>query len=150
MPELLIRRTDVPTKGRTPRKSLKPAARLHRSGTLYFSVRATEVLGRSEDCLVTVTFDEDTKILKFRVADNAAGLPRGVSEADCFMMRIAKGKNEQTHRPQAKICLQSLFHYIGFARDGSQNFEIVKMEPVEHSVSVRLPKEQFASAASAA
>jgi hypothetical protein len=135
----VIKRADIPRAGTLAERKLVPQVRLHKGGALYFSVLAAEVFG-DRDCRVLAEFDEASSILKLTVAEK---LPQGISEADCFPMRIRK-QSKNSKRPIGIICVKALLGYIGFTENGqSQDFKITALDPRERSISFILPAEQL-------
>lgn len=135
MPEFqVIKRQDVPNAWQIGKRLPEgPKVRLHRSGTLFFSVVAVAALGE-EDCRVMVEFDEVAHTLKFTVAEK---LPRGVTEEDCFPMRIRKGPHNR--RPIGMMSLRALFNFIGFEVGTPRDLEIAAIDATSRSITLKLP-----------
>ena len=125
---------------------LRPQARLHKGGTLFLSVMAVEPLQVREDCYVLAEFDEASSVLKLSVPEK---LPRGVSESDCFVMRVRKLKGNQ--RPMGMLNVKPLLGFIGFKMNGGgQRFEIAGIDAEERSISLTLPAAQLGESHEAA
>lgn len=146
MPEFqLIKRQDVPNAWQIGKMGPRsPKARLHSSGTILFSVLAAAVLG-DRDCKVLIEFDEAARTLKFTVADK---LPRGVSEADTFPLRI-RCTGPANRRPIGMISLKALFNYIGFKWSGvpAVDLDITAIDAAARSITLVLPGAYFVPAA---
>jgi hypothetical protein len=136
----VIKRSNIPLAGSIADRRLVPVARLHKGGTLYLSVLAAEALG-DRDCRVLAEFDEQSSVLKLTVADK---LPVGISQEDCFPMRIRK-QTKGSKRSIGQICVKALLRYIGFTENGgrSQEFQIAALDPRERSITLVLPAEQL-------
>ena len=138
MPEFeVIKRGDVPNAWQIgSRIPESPKVRLHRGGTLFFSVLATQVMGR-EDCRVLAAFDESARTLKFTAVD-LLHLPDGVTEADCFPMRIRSGKHNR--RPVGAISIKALLTWLGVRQKyNAQDLEITNVDTKGRSITVVLP-----------
>ena len=119
------------------RKAKAPHARLHRGGTLFLSVIATEILA-DKDCGLLVEYDEHAATLKL---SNPERLPRGIEEADTFPLRVRKGKNQK--RPLGLISVKSLLRHIGFAADGNYDFPVAATDRPNRSITLTMPQIQF-------
>lgn len=140
----IVKRSDIPgaSKDRLSAKASTPNARLHKGGTLFLSVLAIEPLGVDADCYVLAEFDEQSSVLKLSVPET---LPRGVSESDCFTLRVRKLKG--SHRPMGMINMKPLLKYIGLKINGGYRFEIAGVDTEEHSISLVLPMDEASHAA---
>ena len=139
MPEYqVIKRGDVPNAWQIGSRMPEfPKVRLHRGGTLFFSVLATEIMGDA-DCRVLAEYDETQRTLKLTTAGKV--LPEGVTAADCFPMRIRSGKHNR--RPQGAISIKALLTWLGVKyKYTAQDLEIMAIDRKARSLTVVLPVE---------
>lgn len=136
MPEFqLIRRQDVPNAWKIgSREPDGPKARLHRGGCLYFSVQAAAALG-TQDCMVIAEFNKPKRTLKFTAMDT---LPDGITEDDCFPLRI-RVTGPHNRRAIGMVSIRALLNHIGFWQSGPVDFPIVAMDEKNRSVTLVLP-----------
>lgn len=142
----IVKKSDIPGADRVfgGSRPSGPLARLHKTGTLHLSVLAVEPLGIDADCYVLAEYDEISSILKLTVPDK---LPRGVSQDDCFPMRVRKFKGQ---RPMGVLNMKLLLSYIGFTINGGQRLEIAGIDAKERSISLMLPMSQAVQTSEAA
>jgi hypothetical protein len=134
MPEFrIVRRTDVPANDKMPKLAQPPHARLHSGGTLFLNVLATEVISDS-DCGILVEYDDQANTLKL---SNPEKLPRGVSESDCFPMRVRCGKKQR--RATGMISMKRLLRHIGYQINGACDFPVKHVDKENRSITVEVP-----------
>lgn len=127
-----VKRGDIPPAKTGP--TMKPRARLARTGFLYLSVKSIEALG-NRNCRVMVEFDEESLMLKMTVMDKP---PKGFSEEDLFPVTIKVGKRNT--KPTGQIYMKSLLRYIGHPANGKpQEFPVTAVDPVNRSISLVVP-----------
>jgi hypothetical protein len=135
----VVKRTSIPNAREASARAVAPKARIHKNGTLYLSVLAIEALGVDQDSRVIVEFDAESRILRLTITDK---LPVWLTEDDTFLLRLRLG-SKGAQRPLGMVCLRALLSYIGFGQNGgSQEVQIVDLDPQHRSVSVVLPAEQ--------
>lgn len=134
MPEL-IKRQEVPNSWQVGLRGPEaPKVRLHKGGTLFFSVLAAEVLG-DRDCRLLLEWDEQERTLKFTAVEK---LPDGVEEADTFPMRIRV--NPGAKRPIGMLSVKALLSYLGFKYRGQpEDFPIAALDKRRRSITLVLP-----------
>lgn len=142
MPEFfIVKRADLPiSRGPVARM---PHARMHKSGNLFLSVVSVEALG-NQDCGLLVEFAEKEKILKFTAVEQ---LPRGITEADLFQLRVRTGKKNK--RPMGMVYIKGLLRLIGYAPNGeSLDFPVAAFDPLNRSISLTIPADQLCGSGS--
>lgn len=135
MASALVRRQDVPNSWQVgQREPDAPKCRLHKGGTLFFSVRAAEVLG-DRDCKVLCEFDESRRTIKFTAVEK---LPQGIEDADTFPMRIRI--HVGSRHPIAMLSCRALLRHVGFdVDDVPKDFPVAALDPRERSITLVVP-----------
>lgn len=131
----VVKRAEIPHAWQVGKRKPDPAkVRLHKGGTLFFSVLAVKAMG-SKDCRVLAEYDEDKRWLKFTVVDR---LPRGIAFEDTFKMRIRTGIHNKS--PIGMISIASLLSYIQYKTKGiAEDMKIISLDEEERSVTLELP-----------
>ena len=129
----IVKRTDVPMATRGPHAPRVVSARLHKTGNLYLSVSAIQVLG-SHNCRVMVEFKEEERILKITAVDHP---PRGIEEAALFPVRAYTAKRNKN--PLGMLYIGALLRYIGCPLKSPLQLPVAAVDAPNRSISLVLP-----------